>query len=114
MNDQPTPTPTPRTDLHSVHWVQHGGSQSTEVVLADFARELERELRFNEKVSKQIFAANERLKRELDALAFAAARVEWKYGRTDDGKPKDWKEWNDLRECLGDRVRQPQELGGEQ
>lgn len=64
MTDQPTPTP--RTDLHSVHWVQQGGSQSTEVVPAYFARELERELRFNEKVSKQIWSVNERLKRQLD------------------------------------------------
>lgn len=42
MTDQPTPTP--RTDLHSVHWVQHGGSQSIEVVPAYFARDLECEI----------------------------------------------------------------------
>lgn len=32
----------------------------------------------------------------------ASSRVEWKYGRTDDGLPKRWEEWDDLRECLGE------------
>ena len=50
------------------------------------------------------------LERELAALRFAAARVEWKYGRNDDGTPKRWKEWDDLREALGEHVRQPHEL----
>ena len=31
---------------------------------------------------------------------FSVGRVEWKYGRTDDGKPKDWTEWEDVRDGL--------------
>lgn len=40
------------------------------------------------------------------------SRVEWKYGRNDNGTPKDWDEWNDVREHLreSDSLRQPNEL----
>lgn len=39
-------------------------------------------------------------------------RVEWKYGRTLDGIPKDWDEWNNLRSHLREcgRLRKPEEL----
>ena len=50
------------------------------------------------------------LVRRYNALAFDAARVEWKYGRTDDGTPKNWIEWNNLRESLAEYVRQPHEI----
>jgi hypothetical protein len=33
----------------------------------------------------------------LEELARDAARVEWKFGCADDGTPKDWQEWKDLR-----------------
>ena len=50
------------------------------------------------------------LVRRYNSLAFDAARVEWKYGRSDDGKPKNWIEWNNLRESLAEYVRQPHEI----
>lgn len=28
--------------------------------------------------------------------------AEWKFGRRDDGKPKDWSEWNNIRAHLHD------------
>ena len=65
MTDQPTPTP--RTDAAEIDFSCETLTIHTRYVRADFARELERELQFNEKVSKQIFGANERLERELAA-----------------------------------------------
>ena len=53
------------------------------------------------------------LVRRYNALAWDASRVEWKYGRTDDGKPKEWPEWDNLRDSLAEYVRQPRELGGQ-
>jgi hypothetical protein len=40
------------------------------------------------------------------------SRVEWKFGRTNEGLPKDWDEWNNIREHLRElnSLRQPQEL----
>jgi hypothetical protein len=38
----------------------------------------------------------------LDALAEAAARVSWKYGRGEDGVPSDWAEWADLRAAIAE------------
>lgn len=87
---------TPRTDAVADYWLEPGMSAEHEIVPAQIARELERELA----------ALNER----FEQLANAATRVEWKFGRNDDGSPKDWTEWNDLRESLGERVRRPQEL----
>jgi len=45
-------------------------------------------------------------------MLWDVGRVEWKYGRTDDGKPKNWKEWDDVRVHLREagKLRQPQEL----
>ena len=33
-----------------------------------------------------------------DDFLFDVGRVEWKYGREDDGTPKDWDEWNNVRD----------------
>ena len=30
-------------------------------------------------------------------MLFDVGRVEWKYGRNDNGTPKDWEEWNAVR-----------------
>jgi len=45
-------------------------------------------------------------------MLWDVGRVEWKYGRTDDGKPKNWSEWDDVRVHLREagKLRQPQEL----
>ncbi len=58
-----------------------------------------------------------RLVRRLSLFAWEemlwdVSRVEWKYGRTDDGKPKDWDEWNNVRDHLREvkRLRKPEEL----
>ena len=53
------------------------------------------------------------LVRRYNALAWDASRVEWKYGRLDNGSLKNWQEWNNLRDSLAEYVRQPQELGGQ-
>ena len=47
-----------------------------------------------------------------DEMLFDVGRVEWKYGRTDDGKPKRWDEWDNVRDHLREagKLRQPQEL----
>jgi len=47
-----------------------------------------------------------------DEMLWDVGRVEWKYGRTDDGKPKNWTEWNNIRVHLREagKLRQPQEL----
>lgn len=47
-----------------------------------------------------------------DDMLFDVGRVEWKYGRMDDGQPKDWTEWNSVRAHLRESgmLRQPQEL----
>jgi hypothetical protein len=59
----------------------------------------------------------QRLVRRLSRFAWQemlwdVGRVEWKYGRTDDGKPKNWDEWNNVRAHLREagKLRQPQEL----
>jgi hypothetical protein len=59
----------------------------------------------------------QRLVRRLSRFAWEemlrdVGRVEWKYGRTDDGKPKNWDEWNLVRAHLREagKLRQPQEL----
>lgn len=71
MTDQPTPTP--RTDLHSVHWVQQGGSQSTEVVPAYFARELERELAAERALADRLAE----VPRLYDADTLAGETMQW-------------------------------------
>ena len=45
-------------------------------------------------------------------LVFDAARVEWKFGRNDDGSAIDWTEWADLRDDLRETgsLRKPEEL----
>jgi hypothetical protein len=45
-------------------------------------------------------------------MLFDVARVEWKYGRNDDGLTKDWSEWHNIRVHLieSGRLRQPKEL----
>jgi hypothetical protein len=105
-------TPTPRTDERAHKW-ETGGEWCD----AEFARQLEREnqtFRNAQKACEYCDAPRvdriAELERELTELRFAAARVEWKYGRTDDGKPKNWVEWNDLRDSLGEHVRQPHEI----
>jgi hypothetical protein len=47
-----------------------------------------------------------------DEMLWDVGLVEWKYGRTDDGKPKNWTEWNNVRVHLREagKLRQPQEL----
>lgn len=50
-----------------------------------------------------------------DEMLRDVGRVEWKFGRGDDGKPKDWTEWNNLRDHLREagRLLQPQETIGQ-
>jgi hypothetical protein len=57
----------------------------------------------------------DRLVRRLSRFAWEemlwdVGRVEWKYGRTDDGKPKNWDEWNNVRAHLREagKLRQPE------
>ena len=47
-----------------------------------------------------------------DEMLFDVGRVEWKYGRNDNGTPKNWTEWNNVRVHLREagKLRQPQEL----
>ena len=47
-----------------------------------------------------------------DEMLFDVSRVEWKYGRLDDGSPKNWNEWNNIRDHLREfgKLRRPQEL----
>jgi hypothetical protein len=47
-----------------------------------------------------------------EEVVFNVARVEWKFGRHNNGRPKNWKEWNNVRDNLRElkRLRQPQEL----
>jgi hypothetical protein len=47
-----------------------------------------------------------------DEMLFDVGRVEWKYGRTEDGKPKSWTEWDNIRYHLieAGKLRRPQEL----
>lgn len=47
-----------------------------------------------------------------DEMLFDVSRVEWKYGRNDNGAPKNWTEWNNVRVHLREagKLRQPQEL----
>ena len=47
-----------------------------------------------------------------DEMLYDVGRVEWKYGRENDGKPKNWTEWNNVRAHLLEvgSLRQPQEL----
>lgn len=58
-----------------------------------------------------------RLVRRLSRFAWEdmlwdVARVEWKYGRWDNGKPKNWTEWNNVREHITELgiIRKPKEL----
>lgn len=58
-----------------------------------------------------------RLVRRLSRFAWEdmlwdVARVEWKYGRYDNGKPKNWTEWNNVRDHITESkiIRKPQEL----
>lgn len=58
-----------------------------------------------------------RFVRKLSAWAwsemlFDVGRVEWKYGRADNGEPKDWTEWNNIRTHLREAgmLRQLKEL----
>ena len=58
-----------------------------------------------------------RLTRRLSAWAWEdmlrdVGLVEWKFGRNDDGTPKDWTEWDMIRDHLRDagHLRQVQEL----
>ena len=45
-------------------------------------------------------------------MLWDVARVEWKFGRYDDGKPKNWDEWENVREHLAEHgaLRKPEEL----
>lgn len=59
----------------------------------------------------------QRLVRRLSAWAWDemlldVARVEWKFGRNDNGQPKNWTEWDNVRGHLraAGRLRKPQEL----
>jgi hypothetical protein len=47
-----------------------------------------------------------------EEMLFDVSRVEYKYGRLDDGSPKNWEEWNNIRLHLreSEKLRQPQEL----
>lgn len=47
-----------------------------------------------------------------EEMLFDVSRVEWKYGRNDNGTPKNWTEWNNVRVHLQEtgNLRQPQEL----
>lgn len=42
----------------------------------------------------------------------SVSRVEWKYGRSIDGTPKDWQEWIDVRTSLKEvgQLRAPYEV----
>jgi hypothetical protein len=46
-------------------------------------------------------------------MLWDVSRVEWKYGRNDDGSPKNWDEWNNVRDHLQEHrsLRRPEELG---
>jgi hypothetical protein len=50
-----------------------------------------------------------------DEVVFNIARVEWKFGRHNNGRPKNWKEWNNVRDNLRElkRLRKPEELENE-
>lgn len=43
---------------------------------------------------------------------YDVGRVEMKYGRLDDGTPKDWTEWSNVRDGLREmkRIRSPWEI----
>lgn len=45
-------------------------------------------------------------------MLWDVGRVEWKYGRTEEGQPKNWTEWENVRGHLRETgyLRQPQEL----
>ena len=47
-----------------------------------------------------------------DEVVFNIARVEWKFGRHNNGRPKNWKEWDNVRDNLRElkKLRQPHEL----
>lgn len=58
-----------------------------------------------------------KLVRKLTSFAWKemlwdVSRVEWKFGRNEDGSPKDWDEWNNIREHLVENgsLRQPKEI----
>jgi hypothetical protein len=45
-------------------------------------------------------------------MLWDVGRVEWKYGRTDEGLPKNWTEWDNVRDHLREAgtLRRPEEL----
>lgn len=47
-----------------------------------------------------------------DDMLFDVGRVEWKYGRNENGTPKNWTEWNNVRVHLREagKLRQPQDF----
>jgi len=47
-----------------------------------------------------------------DEMLWDVARVEYKFGRNDNGTPKDWTEWNNVRKHLRDAgaLRLPAEM----
>lgn len=47
-----------------------------------------------------------------DDFLYDVARVEWKYGRNDNGTPKQWTEWVHVRDHLREvkSLRKPEEL----
>ena len=93
------PRPTPETDeLSPPHLF-------TQFVPSDFSRRLERE-RDEERERA------EKMREAISELLFDVARAEWKFGRNNDGSPKNWTEWNNIREHLKkfNALRKPEEL----
>lgn len=45
-------------------------------------------------------------------MLWDVSRVEWKYGRNDDGSAKNWTEWDNVRDHLREAgsLRKPEEL----
>ncbi len=54
----------------------------------------------------------EKMREAISELLFDVARAEWKFGRNNDGSPKNWTEWNNIREHLKkfNALRKPEEL----
>jgi hypothetical protein len=52
------------------------------------------------------------MREAISELLFDVARAEWKFGRNNDGSPKNWTEWNNIREHLKkfNALRKPEEL----
>lgn len=47
-----------------------------------------------------------------EEMLYDVSRVEWNFGRSNTGIPKNWTEWNNVRSHLREvgKLRQPQEL----